>query len=201
MKENLKIVVVGMGMIGSECAKELLNRGMNIVGAVDSYDKIIGNDLGKHLNTSKLSVVIEKDLDEVLKRTHPDLVILCTKTTLSDIEKDIKICIANKVNVMTSSEHAYFWKVTNKELGEEIDALAKQAQVTVCAGGVQDVFWGIIPASLTATCQELYSIEGKTLAMVDDFGPGVMEEAFVGYTKEEFAEKNITERQSSIKCF
>ena len=201
MKENLKIVIVGMGMIGSECARELLDRGVNIVGAVDSYDKIIGMDLGDFLNSSKLNVVIKRDLNEVLKRTHPDLVILCTKTTLSDIEKDIKTCIANKVHVMTSSEHAYFWKLTNEELGKEIDMLAKNAQVTVCAGGVQDVFWGIIPASLTATCQEIYSIEGKTLAMVDDFGPGVMEEAFVGCTKEEFKEKTERVKNPPLSAF
>lgn len=201
MKENLKIVIVGMGMIGSECARELLDRGVNIVGAVDSYDKIIGMDLGDFLNISKLNVVIERDLNEVLKRTHPDLVILCTKTTLSDIEKDIKTCIANKVHVMTSSEHAYFWKLTNEELGKEIDMLAKNAQVTVCAGGVQDVFWRIIPASLTATCQEIYSIEGKTLAMVDDFGPGVMEEAFVGCTKEEFKEKTERVKNPPLSAF
>ena len=201
MEENLNIVIVGMGMIGSECARELLNRGMNIVGAVDSYDKIIGMDLGEHLNVSKLGVAIESDLDKVLKRTHPDLVILCTKTTLPDIEKDIKTCIANKVNVMTSSEHAYFWKLTNEEVGKEIDMLAKNAQVTVCAGGVQDVFWGIIPSSLTATCQEIYSIEGKTLAMVDDFGPGVMEEAFVGCTREEFEEKTEQVKNPPLSAF
>ena len=68
MEENLNIVIVGMGMIGSECARELLNRGMNIVGAVDSYDKIIGMDLGQHLNVSKLGVAIESDLDKGIKK-------------------------------------------------------------------------------------------------------------------------------------
>lgn len=57
-----------------------------------------------------MDILITKNLDEVLKREKPDLVVLCTRTNISDIIEDIETCILNRVNILTSSEECYFWK-------------------------------------------------------------------------------------------
>lgn len=189
---NLKVVIKGLGMIGCQCCVELLKRNIQIVGAVDEYDKIIGIDLGVHIGQKELGIVIEKDLNQVLARVKPDIVILCTKTTLEDISSDIELCILHHANVLTSSEHAYNWKLTNSKIGTKLDQLAKQNKVTICAGGVQDMNWGVIPYALSAMCHHISKIEGATLAMIDDFGPAVMAEAFVGLTKNEFYKISVT---------
>lgn len=201
MERNLKVVVDGLGMVGRQCVEGLLKRGVQVVGAVDAYDKIVGMDLGSYLNIPKLNVLIENDLDIVIKRTNPDLVIICTKTSLSDIEEDIRICIFNEVDVLTSSEHAYFWPLVDEKLGKEIDELARKSNVTVCAGGVQDVFWNSIPVSLTSSCHRIDCIEGETLAIVDEFGPSVMKEAFIGCSLEEFKEKTSNVKDQPFSAF
>ena len=44
MERNLKVVVDGLGMVGRQCVEGLLKRGVQVVGAVDAYDKIVGMD-------------------------------------------------------------------------------------------------------------------------------------------------------------
>lgn len=185
----IRIVVDGIGIVGSQFVCEAAKKNIRIVGAVDNSAKKIGCDLGEYLGIGKMDILITKNLDEVLKREKPDLVVLCTRTNISDIIEDIETCILNRVNILTSSEECYLWKITNKELGIYIDMLAKKHGVTICAGGVQDMNWNIIPSALSAMCHNISRIEGVTLATIDNFGPVVMEEAYVGLTIEEFRTK------------
>lgn len=198
---KIRIIIDGVGMVGSQIVRKAIHRNVEIVGAVDQYDKIINKDLGEHIGIEKMNILIKKNLEEVIKRTTPDLVIICSKTNILDIESDIKTCILNKVDVLTSSEHCYFWKLTDLKKGIEIDNLAKQYGVTVCASGVQDMNWNIIPYALSAMCHKIERIEGKTLAIIDDFGTSVIEEAFVGNTLQEFEQKIRNLKTTSLDAF
>lgn len=103
--------------------------------------------------------------------------------------------------MITSSEQSYFWPLTSHKLGTEIDSLAKEADVTVFAGGVQDVSLGVLPYALTSTCHHVDSISGTSLAIIDEFGPDVMEEAMIGMSKEEFIQAAIGQNDAPLDSF
>lgn len=188
MERRLKVVIQGLGKLGQQCTKLLLSRHVDVVGAVDGYDRIIGKDLGEILDEENLKIKIESDLNKVLKREKPDIVVQCSKTSLEDIANDIKICIENKVNLITASEEAYFWRINHFNLGKELDDLAKKSGVTICAGGVQDIQWGILPASLSATCHQISEIEGNCVVLINDNEQEVKNGYVIGWSVDEFQE-------------
>lgn len=56
MNRRLKVVMKGLGMVGCQCAREFVKRNVQIVGAVDDYDKIIGMDLGYVIGQAPLGI-------------------------------------------------------------------------------------------------------------------------------------------------
>lgn len=185
--KNIKAVCLGLGMTGRQCAEKMLERGVTIVGAVDAYSALWGKDLGEHLGTAPMGIKIESDLEAVLKREKPDIVMVATLSMLCDIAEQVKLCVKYGANVITTSERAFFWKYpAEKALGEEIDALAKEHGVTVLGTGVQDSNWNTIPLALSSNCHSVKSITGTTVALVDEFGPAVMNEIGIGVPKAEF---------------
>lgn len=189
--KNIKAVCLGLGMTGRQCAEMMLKRGIEIVGAVDAYPALWGKDLGEHLGIGSMGIKIESDLEAVLSRTKPDIVMMATLSMLKDISEQIKICVKSGANVITSSEKAFFWKYPDeKAFGDEIDALAKENGVTVLGTGVQDSNWNIIPLAVSSGCHSIESFEGTDVALVDEFGPAVMNEIGIGMPKAEF-EANV----------
>lgn len=179
MERKIKAVCVGLGMTGSQMAAYVLNRGVEIVGAVGrcSY---IGEDLGPHLGIEPMGVLIENDLDAVLKRTHPDIALVSTVSEIEALESTLKTCVENHVNVITTSADSYFWQKTDPARGEELDRLAKEAGVTIYGSGIQTVNWGALPLALSGNCHAITKISGMNCALVDEFGPAVLEEIGIG---------------------
>lgn len=185
--KNIKAVCLGLGMTGGQCAEMMIKRGFEIVGAVDAYSALWGKDLGEHLGTEPMGIKIESDLEAVLERTKPDIVMIATCSLIKDICEQVKICIRHGANVITTSDKAFFWKYpAERELGEEIDALAKEKGVTVLGTGVQDSNWNIIPLAVSSSCHSIESFEGTDVALVDEFGPAVISEIGIGMPKAEF---------------
>lgn len=54
-------------MVGSQFVQEVIKKNVEIVVAVDGYDKIIGKDLRVHIGLGKMNILIEKDLEKVIK--------------------------------------------------------------------------------------------------------------------------------------
>lgn len=185
---KVKAVCIGLGMTGSQCASMMINRGVEIVGAVDANPAVVGMDIGERIGVGRLGISVESDLDALLQRTKPDIAVMATLSMLKDIGEQVKICLRNKVNVITTSERAFFWKYEEeRELGEEIDRLAKENGVTVFASGVQDSNWSVMPLAMSASCHAVKSITGTCVALVDEFGPAVMEEIGIGTPEAEFS--------------
>lgn len=202
MTKKLRVIMNGLGNVGKTIIREASARGVEFVAGVDQWDQLYGKDLGEHANLSKLGITIEADLKAAIERTKPDLVIFATKTALVDIEAELTICIEQQVNVLTTSEHAYFWQITTPTLGGKIHEAAKAAGVTIFAGGVQDIFWGALPYALSGAAQQVERIVGECVALVDDYGIGVMQEAMVGLSTTEFEQlKNKPQSDEHLDPF
>ncbi len=91
----IKVLVCGAsGRMGREVVKAVAREeGLTLVGAVDIRD--IGKDAGELAGIGSIGVVIEDDLEEVLKRASPDVMV--DFTTPASVKNNIRKAMENRV--------------------------------------------------------------------------------------------------------
>ncbi len=163
MTGNLKVVVYGVGPIGSLIAKLLSSRkGIELVGGIDVDPSKVGEDLGVVAGLSRslgVKVVHDSVAWSFLNSVKPDVVIISTGTYLDRIYPQIVRAVSARANVVSTSETlAYPW-YRYPELSLLIDELAKKNGVRVIGTGVNPGFvFDALPAFLTSVSAEVHKI-------------------------------------------
>ena len=87
----INVVFYGLGPIGAAVARQVATRkGFKIVGGIDVDPAKIGRDLGDVIGFGKkLNVRITNDAAGALKATKPDVVVLCTSSSLKKVMPQI----------------------------------------------------------------------------------------------------------------
>jgi 4-hydroxy-tetrahydrodipicolinate reductase len=185
---KVKAIMYGMGATGRLATKLLVEKGVEIVGAVGNKSNL-GKDIGELAELGyPLGVSLSGDADGVLSQQKADVVLVCSTGSMADMFQVFEKCIKNKLNVISIAEEAFFPWRSSHQLACEVDKLAKQYGVTVTASGVQDVFWVNLISVLTAASHSIDQIEGETTANVDVFGPVVLNEIGVGKDPSEISQ-------------
>jgi len=157
----IRVLHVGLGPIGVAVVKQVASRkGFKIVGAVDIDPAKIGKDLGEVADLGKkLKVKVGDDITAAIKKTEPDVVALCTSSSLAKVTEQLETICKRKVPVVSTTEElAYPW-YSNKRLAKRIDAAAKKAKVAVVGTGVNPGFtMDALPIALTAVCERVDAI-------------------------------------------
>lgn len=159
---KVKIVLYGVGAVGSLIAKFLLKKkGVNIVGAIDIAKAKVGKDLGKTLGLSRtLGVPISKDVNSVLSKTNPDIAIHATSSFFKDTYPQIVSIVKHGVNVASTCEELSYPYFTQPKLAKKLDAIAKKQNATVLGTGINPGFlMDTLVITLTAVCQKIDKIE------------------------------------------
>ena len=190
--EKFKIVQIGCGKMSKYIMRYVYEKGGVIVGAVDKNKDLIGKDIGFVMEKEDKNVFINdaKDLDKILKETHPDVAIITTMSFLNDIEESIRTCVKNGVNVLTTCEEAFYPENSNPNLYQELDSLAKAFNVTITGCGYQDIFWCNMISSICASTSKITKIKGISSYNVEDYGIALAKAHGAGLTDSEF-EKEI----------
>src|SRR5438045_4798115 len=83
-KGPIRVLHYGLGPIGAAVVKQIADRrGFKIVGAVDIDPAKAGRDLGEVAGVGRaLRVKVSSDSRKTLKTTKPDVVVLCTVSSL-----------------------------------------------------------------------------------------------------------------------
>ncbi len=166
--EKIRVVLYGCGVMGRKTAEAILDKeSIEIVGALDIVEDIIGKDLGDLLETpKKTGVMIDKDGDALFSKVGADAVILTTTSHLESVLPQIEQCVKAGLNVISTCEELSFpWK-RSPELARQIDDLAKQQGVTVVGTGINPGFlMDTLPISLTGPCLSVEEI--KVTRMMD----------------------------------
>ena len=188
-KENVKVIVWGLGAMGKGIVEMLLKKkGVEIVGAVVRGDKIgksmyelIGIDRGDRPD------VIAGSYEDVIKEGAADVVIISTDSyTRTNFDK-IKYCLERKINVISTAEEMAYPKAQSPELAAELDRIAKENGVTVLGTGINPgLIMDLLVITLTGACIDVESIKAERVNNLSPFGPTVMHEQGVGITVEEF---------------
>jgi len=162
--EKIRVVLYGVGAIGSNIAKFLLEKeGIEIVGAIDVAKDKVGKDLGEVLQTGKrLGVVVSDDYRKVLSKACANIVIHATGSYLKDVYPQIAPLAEYGVNVISTCEELSYPFVTEPELAKKLDALGIRYGVTFLGTGINPGFlMDTLVILLTGVCQKVNKIKAE----------------------------------------
>lgn len=192
MKEKIKVIIFGCGVMGRQIARVLLSKeSFEIVGAIDIDPELIGWDLGDILGIHrKLNVKIEKDPKALLSKVKADAVVHTTTSFLEIVHPQIAQCLNAGLNVISTSEElSYPWK-RYPELAKNIDKLAKEKGVTVVGTGINPGYlMDTLPLMLTAPCLDVKSIRVTRMMNSAKRRIPFQEKIGTGLNQKEFREK------------
>jgi len=165
--EKIRVVLYGVGAVGSHIAKFLLEKeGIDVVGAVDVAKEKVGKDLGEVLEIGRrLGVVVSDNPKAVLERACADIVVHATSSFLRDVYPQIAPVAEYGVNVVSTCEELSYPYLAEPELAKKLHALGLKYGVTFLGTGINPGFlMDTLVITLTGACQRVDSI-GVTRVM------------------------------------
>ncbi len=186
---QIRAVMYGVGAMNSITTRMLLEKGVDVVGAIARSTSKVGHDLGDVVGLGRqLGVVVSDDPAEVFRRTTPDVAVIAVNSYLADAVEQLRICADHAVNAVTLSEEMLFPWNTSPELAAELDQAAKKSGITLTGTGFQDTFWVNMIALLMGTAHRIDTVYGRASWNVDEFGPELARDQNVGRTRAQFDE-------------
>lgn len=183
---EIKAIVVGIGEMGKIGVQTMIDHGLNIVGAVDINEAIIGKDVAEVSGYEPIGIKIEKDLAEVIKRESPNLAFFASDPGMDKIKGDMILCAENKMNVVTTIMDVFH---RNPSVGadfDEIDRAFKDNCVSLFSSGINDVWWSGIGIDMAGTCKKIESMDFSQMLPLNGMGVGVARDFRVGWNPEEY---------------
>lgn len=186
--DKIRVVQWGLGAMGSGMAKLMLTKeGLQIVGAIDKYDAIVGKDLGEVLGTDTVGVTVTNDPASVLNKDNVDCVVIATTSWTKEQFEDLKLILTSGINCVSIAEEMSSPEAQSPELAAELDRLAKENGVSIIGTGVNPgLSMDTLVVAMTAGCHEVTSIVAERVNDLSPYGATVMRTQGVGLTEEEF---------------
>jgi hypothetical protein len=190
--DEVRVVLYGVGAVGSLIAKSLLERkGVKIVGTIDVAKEKVGKDLGEVLGLNKkIGITVSSNVDAVLSKTKPDIAIHATSSYLKDTYPQIVSIVKHGVNVISTCEELSYPYYSEPKIAKELDKLAKKHDVTVLGTGINPGFlMDTLVITLTAACQKIEKIEAVRVMDAAKRRLPFQKKIGAGLTAEEFKQK------------
>lgn len=189
--EKTKIVQYGCGKMSKYTMRYAMEKGYEIVGAVDINPNLIGKDISEIIGCEETGVKITAidQAEELMRNVKPDACIITTMSLIKDLEDALMLCSKLGINAITTCEEAFYPMASNPGLTQKIDSLAKQNNCTITGSGYQDVFWGNLIYTLAGATHKITKIKGSSSYNVEDYGIALAQVHGAGMTLEEFDEK------------
>jgi 4-hydroxy-tetrahydrodipicolinate reductase len=157
----IKVMHFGLGPIGAAVVRQVAARkGLTVAGGIDIDPAKAGRDIGEVVNAGKkLRAKVWDDAAKALKETRPDVVVLCTSSSLARVMPQIEAILKARVPIVSTTEELAYPAPRNRALAKKIDALAKKAKVAVLGTGVNPGFvMDALPITLTGVCESVNAI-------------------------------------------
>jgi 4-hydroxy-tetrahydrodipicolinate reductase len=157
----ISVMFYGLGPIGAAVARQVATRkGFKVAGGIDIDPAKLGQDLGEVIGLGRLlKVKVTNDAAGALKRAQPDVVVLCTSSSLKRVMPQIETVLKSKRPIVSTTEELSYPVGRNRALAKQIDAMARKAKVAVLGTGVNPGFvMDALPIALTGICERVDSI-------------------------------------------
>jgi len=155
---DIKVMHYGLGPIGAAIVKQVAARpGFKIVGAIDIDPAKIGRDVGDVVGLPRrVGAKVSDDAAKALKSAKPDIVVLCTSSSIKKVMPQIETVLNAKTPIVSTTEELAYPGYTHIRLARQIHALAKKKKVAVLGTGVNPGFaMDTLPIALTAVCERV----------------------------------------------
>ena len=187
----LRVVLVGLGPIGSAVGRQLATRsGFRIVGAVDVDPLKVGRDVGRIIELGRpLRVKVTAEIGKTLKATKPDVAVLCTSSSLKSVLPQFEAVLKHKVPIVTTTEEAAYAASYNRRIAKRLDEAARKARVAVLGTGVNPGFvMDTLAITLTGPCERVDRIEVQRIQDARIRRLPFQQKIGAGLTREQFQE-------------
>ena len=191
-KGPIRVLHFGLGPIGAAVVKQAAERrGFRIVGAVDIDPAKVGRDLGEVAGVGRpLRIKVSDDARKAIKSARPDVVVLCTLSSLKKVLPQMEQILKLKVPIVSTTEELAYPTGANMRYAREIHALAKKARVAVLGTGVNPGFtMDALPITLTGVCERVDSIRVDRIQDARVRRLPFQQKIGAGLTREQFQKK------------
>ena len=157
----IRVMHFGLGPIGAAVVRQISERqGLRIVGAVDIDPIKVGKDLGEVAGLRRtLKVRVVNDARKAIKSGKPDVVVLCTSSSLKKVMPQLETILKLKVPVVSTTEELSYPSKSNLRYARAVHQLARKSKVAVLGTGVNPGFvMDALPIMLSGVCERVDSI-------------------------------------------
>jgi len=187
--QNVKVIIWGLGSMGSGMADMLLKKkGVDIVGAAGRGAKV-GQSMYDYISTPRGNNpdIIIGNPEDVIKQGAADVVLCCTDSFTKNAFDRLKLCLEQKINVVSCAEEMSYPKAQSPDLAKQLDEIAKANGVSIVGTGINPgLIMDLLVIIMTGCCESVDHILSRRVNSLSPFGPAVMSEQGIGITKEEF---------------
>jgi len=190
--EKIRVVLYGVGAIGSRIARFLLEKeGLEIVGVIDIAKDKVGKDLGEVLGIGRrLGVVVSNDPEAVFCKACAEVVVHATSSYLKDVYPQIAPLAEYRVNVVSTCEELTYPYVSEPELAKKLDALGMKYGVTFLGTGINPGFlMDTLGITLTGVCQKVNRIKVERVMNAATRRVSFQKKIGAGLTAKEFKKR------------
>jgi len=165
---NIRVAHFGLGPIGAAVVKQVATRpGFKAVAAIDIDPAKVGRDLGDVVGLPRrLGVKVSADAARILKSSKPNVVVMCTGSSVAAVLPQIETILKSKTAIVTTTEELAYPGYTHIRQARQIHAWARKAKVAVLGTGVNPGFaMDALPIALTAVCER---VDGVVVNRIQD---------------------------------
>ena len=188
----IRVVHFGLGPIGAGIVKQVAERkGFRIAGAVDIDPAKVGRDLGEVAGVGRpLKIKVSDDAKKTIKSAKPDVVVLCTSSSMKKVLPQIEAILKYKVPIVSTTEELAYPTRRNLRYARLIHQLAKTAKVAVLGTGVNPGFaMDALPITLTGVCERVDAIRVDRIQDARIRRLPFQQKIGAGLTREQFQKK------------
>ena len=112
---KIRFVQYGCGKMSKYTMRYAMERGYELVGAVDINPDIIGKDVSVVLGgyETKVKITSSDMARQMLEDTKPDVCIITTMSLMNDLADVLIMCAELGINAITTCEEAFYPMVSN----------------------------------------------------------------------------------------
>jgi hypothetical protein len=157
----IRVIVIGLGPIGSGVVRQLLaRRNFKVVAAVDIDPAKAGRDLGDVLGGGhRTGIRVQADVGGAIRKARGQVAVLCTSSSLEGLWPQLQAVLKLRIPVVSTTEELSYPWFSNRLLARRIDAAARKAKVAVVGTGVNPGFaMDALPIMLTAISERVDSV-------------------------------------------